>query len=206
MALTGPIVIRARRQDDLRACADLVREVHARDRYPRFAPADIARFLQPPDPLGCWVAEDSAAEGSAAEGSGEIVGHVALVPRGLPATLEIAASALGRPADELAVVARLFVSPRARGRGAGRLLLDAATSEARSRGLHPVLDVDTELSAAIALYESAGWTRAGQLTVRWTDDGSAERVLTEYVYLGPEPGRLSRFSRPKPEIARYRRR
>jgi hypothetical protein len=61
--------------------------------------------------------------------------------------------------------------------------------------------VDTELSAAIALYESAGWTRAGQLTVRWTDSESAgstnagqnairrpaERVLTEYVYLGPYP-------------------
>lgn len=196
MALTGPVVIRERRQSDLAACADLVREVHAADRYPRFAPGDIGRFLQPPDPFGCWVAE----------GSGDIVGHVALVPGGLPATLEIAAGALGRPADELAVVARLFVSPRARGRGAGRLLLDTATGEARSRGLHPVLDVDTGLSAAIALYESAGWTRAGQLTVRWTDDGSAERVLTEYVYLGPEPGRLSRlslFSRPKPEIARF---
>jgi hypothetical protein len=51
------------------------------------------------------------------------------------------------------------------------------------------------------VYEPAGWTRAGQLTVRWTDHESAgstsagqnaarrptERVLTEYVYLGPHP-------------------
>jgi GNAT superfamily N-acetyltransferase len=151
----------------------------------------MERFLNPPDPFGCWIADLN----------GEVGGHIALVAHGLPAAMEIAASALGKPADQLAVVARLFVSPRARGLRAGRLLLGAATTEAHSRGLHPVLDVDTELSAAIALYESAGWTRAGQLTVRWTDSESAsstnagqnairrpaERVLTEYVYLGPYP-------------------
>ena len=64
-----------------------------------------------------------------------------------------------------------------------RLLLDAATGAAAARGLHPVLDVDTELSAAIALYESAGWTRAGQVTVRFRDGN----ILNEYVYLGPCP-------------------
>jgi GNAT superfamily N-acetyltransferase len=188
--VNGPVLIRARHDTDLVACADLVREVHSRDRYPRFLQADIAQFLTPPDPYGCWIADLN----------GEVAGHVALVARGLPATMEIAASALGRPAGQLAVVARLLVSPRARGRGTGRLLLGAATAEARTRGLHPVLDVDTELLAAIALYESAGWTRAGQITVRWADYESAggagagqnavrrtaERVLTEYVYLGPE--------------------
>jgi GNAT superfamily N-acetyltransferase len=190
--LDVPVLIRARGDADLGACAGLVREVHSRDRYPHFPPADVARFLNPPDPFGCWVADLG----------GEVTGHVALVARGLPATMEIAASALGSPADRLAVVSRLFVSPRARGLGVGRLLLDTATAEARSRGLHPVLDVDTELSAAIALYESAGWTRAGQLTVRWTEPDPepagrtgagrstvrppAERTLTEYVYLGPE--------------------
>jgi GNAT superfamily N-acetyltransferase len=186
------LVIRARRDADISSCADLVREVHSTERYPRFLPADIVQFLNPPDPFGCWVADLD----------GEVAGHVALVPRGLPAATEIAASALGKTADQLAVVGRLFVSRRARGRGAGRLLLDIAAAEARSRGLHPVLDVDIELSAAIALYESAGWTRAGQLTVRWTDYESAgltiteqnavsptiERVLTEYVYVGPHPG------------------
>jgi GNAT superfamily N-acetyltransferase len=181
--LNGPALIRARREADLLACADLVREVHSTDRYPRFPPADIARFLNPPDAFGCWVADLN----------GEVAGHVALVARGLPAAMELAASALGRPPDQLAVVARLFVSPRARGQGTGRLLLDAATADARSRGLHPVLDVDTELSGAIALYESAGWTRAGQITVRWTSAEqnavrqTVEHVLTEYVYLGPEP-------------------
>jgi GNAT superfamily N-acetyltransferase len=181
-------VIRPRRDADLDACTALVREVHAADRYPRYLPRDLGNFLAPPGPYACWVAD----------AGGEVIGHVALVARGLPATMEIAASALGRPPAQLAVVARLFVSPRARGRAAGRLLLAAATAEARSRGLHPVLDVDTELPAAIALYESQGWTRAGQITVRWPDSQSAgrtgpgqdpvERVLTEYVYLGPGPG------------------
>lgn len=166
------MLIRPRRDDDLEACADLVREVHAADRYPRFLPANIAAFLALTGPYGCWVAMRD----------GEVAGHVALVPRSLPAAMELAASALGRPAEQLAVVARLLVSPRARGQGAGRMLLAAATAAAAERGLRPVLDVDTGLTRAIALYESAGWTRAGEITVRWSDGAT----LAEYVYLGPD--------------------
>jgi GNAT superfamily N-acetyltransferase len=167
------VLIRPRRDDDLAPCADLVREVHAVDRYPRYLPADIGAFLAPADPYGCWVADQA----------GEVAGHVALVPRGLPPTIELAVSALGRPAEQLAVVARLFVSPRARGQRAGRLLLDTAAAAATARGLWPILDVDTELITAIALYESAGWTRAGQITFRFHDGNT----LTEHVYLGPRP-------------------
>jgi ribosomal protein S18 acetylase RimI-like enzyme len=167
------VLIRPRRDDDLAACADLVREVHAVDRYPRYLPDDIASFLAPPDPYDCWVADRD----------GEVLGHAALVPRGLPATLEVAADILGRPKDQLAVVARLLVSPRARGQGVGRMLLTQATAAAAARGLRPVLDVDKDLAAAIALYESQGWTRAGEVTVRWSDG----RMLAEYVYLGPGP-------------------
>ncbi|HEY0935018.1 MAG TPA: GNAT family N-acetyltransferase [Trebonia sp.] len=168
------MLIRPRQDDDLPACAALVRAVHAADRYPRYLPADLGNFLAPPDPYGCWVAD----------AGGEITGHVALVARGLPASTEVAASALRRTAGQLAVVARLFVSPRARGQGAGGRLLGAAAAEAAARGLYPVLDVDTGLTAAIALYESLGWTRAGTVTVRWSD----ARELTEHVYLGPDPG------------------
>jgi GNAT superfamily N-acetyltransferase len=174
------MLIRPRCDDDLPACADLVREVHAADRYPRYLPADIAAFLALPGAYGCWVAAQD----------GMIAGHVALTARSLPATMTTAAAALGRAEDQLAVVARLFVAPRARGAGAGRMLLGAATGEAARRGLWPVLDVDTELAAAIALYESAGWARAGTITVRWSDG----RTLTEYVYLGPEPDRATKHS------------
>jgi GNAT superfamily N-acetyltransferase len=166
------MLIRPRRDADLTACAALVREVHAADRYPRHLPPDLTSFLNPADPYGLWVAEQE----------GEIGGHIALVPRTVPAAMELAAAALGRREDQLAVVARLFVSPRARGWGAGRMLLAAATAEAAARGLWPVLDVDTELTAAIALYESRGWTRAGTITVRFKDGNTLE----EHVYLGPK--------------------
>jgi hypothetical protein len=68
------VLIRPRRAADLATCAGLVREVHAADRYPRFLPADIGAFLAVPDPYGCWVADLA----------GDVVGHVALVPHGLP--------------------------------------------------------------------------------------------------------------------------
>jgi GNAT superfamily N-acetyltransferase len=165
------VLIRPRRDGDIAACADLVREVHALDHYPRFLPGDLRSFLVPPATYGSWVADQN----------GEVVGHIALLPHGVRSALEIASSALGRPADQLAVVARLFVSPRARGKGAGRRLLDTATAEAISRGLWPVLDVDADLAPAIALYESRGWARAGMVTVRFSDGHS----LNEYVYTGP---------------------
>ena len=167
------MLIRHRTDHDLPACAGLVREVHSADRYPRYLPADLTSFLRPADPYGIWVAEHG----------GEIAGHIALVPRTVPAAMELAAAALGRREEQLAVVARLFVAPRARGTGAGRRLLHAAAAEAAARGLWPVLDVDTELTAAIALYESRGWTRAGTITVRFKDGNT----LTEHVYLGPNP-------------------
>jgi GNAT superfamily N-acetyltransferase len=167
------VLIRPRRNSDIAACADLVREVHALDRYPRFLPEDLTSFLAPPGAYGSWVAGRG----------GDVAGHIALLPRSVPSALELAGSALGRPADKLAVVARLFVSPQARGKGAGRLLLDTATAEAISRGLWPVLDADADLAPAIALYESRGWVRAGMITVQFKDGHS----LNEYVYPGPAP-------------------
>jgi len=166
------VLIRPRRDSDIIACADLVREVHAVDRYPRFLPDDLSSFLVQPGSYGSWVADRS----------GEVVGHVALVPRTAQPVMQIASNVLGRPASEFAAVARLFVSPQARGNAIGRLLLDAATAEAASRGLWPVLDVDTDLAAAIALYESRGWIRAGMVTLQLSNGHS----LNEYVYLGPE--------------------
>lgn len=170
------VLIRPRRDSDLTACADLVREVHAVDRYPRFLPDDLSSFLAIRGSYGTWVADRS----------GQVLGHIALSRGTVQSVMEIAGSALGRPASQLAAVARLFVSPQARGEGAGRLLLDAATAEATSRGLWPVLDVDTDLAAAIALYESRGWVRAGMVTLQLRNG----HTLDEYVYLGPGAARF----------------
>jgi len=167
------MLIRPRRGDDIAACVALLREVHELDSYPRYLPGDPESFLLAEDAYGCWVAELD----------GAIVGHVALVKRTSAAAMKIASDALGRPADELGVVARLFVSGRARRSGAGRRLLGTATAEATARGLWPVLDVTTDAAAAIALYERTGWTRAGTTTVRFRDG----HTLDEHIYLGPAP-------------------
>lgn len=120
---------------------------------------------------GAWVAD----------ADGQVVGHVALVPPAVRSVAEVASKALDKPESELAVVARLFVSPRVRGAGAGGRLLDTAAADAVSRGLWPVLDVAADLTSAIAMYEGHGWVRAGEVVL----DLGEGRLLNEYVYLGP---------------------
>ena len=83
----------------------------------------------------------------------------------------------------LAFVARLFVAPSHRRRGTGRELLDVATSAAHRRSRWPALDVATTFRPAIQLYEVAGWTRAGSVTVEMPH----EQPLEELVYFGPAP-------------------
>jgi GNAT superfamily N-acetyltransferase len=167
------MLIRPRRDGDIAACVELLREVHELDGYPRYLPGDPESFLLQADAYGCWVAEVD----------GALAGHVSLVRRTSDPAMRIASEALGRPEEELGVIARLFVSAAARRSGAGRRLLGTATAEAVARGLWPVLDVVTDAAAAIALYERAGWTRVGTTTVRFRSGHS----LDEHIYLGPAP-------------------
>ena len=54
----------------------------------------------------------------------------------------------------------LGVDPDARGRGAGRALLEACIAEARRQGKHAVtLHTTEDMHAALALYASAGFVR-----------------------------------------------
>ena len=64
----------------------------------------------------------------------------------------------------------------------------AASNEARARGLWPVLDAVISHEAALALYESCGWS-GREVTVRWADYPEVE----EFVYLGPGPARRARL-------------
>lgn len=67
-------------------------------------------------------------------------------------TLEVA------PYGEVAEVKRMWVSPRLRGQGAGRALLDRLHADARRRGLaRIVLDSKRELLDARRLYLAAGY-------------------------------------------------
>jgi GNAT superfamily N-acetyltransferase len=157
--------------DDLDRCARLADVVHRRDGYPPYLPTDLGTFLASPDALTAWVAECD----------GEIVGHVALHRHTSAAALALAARALGRPADRLGVIARLLVAPASRRGGLGRALLEAATEEAWSRDLWPMLDVATQFGAAVKLYEDSGWVKAGQVTFR----ADVDTAFEEFVYLAP---------------------
>jgi GNAT superfamily N-acetyltransferase len=91
--------------------------------------------------------------------------------------MTIACDHLNVTADRLGVVARLLVSPHLRGHRAGSRLLATAAAEAQARRLWPILDVDTNLTAAITLYEHAGWQRIGQASIDLPDGTSLHEAV-----------------------------
>ena len=165
--MTAP-TIRPRIDADLDVLVEIANEVRDRDGYPGKG-TDLRSFLSSGDALASWVALVD----------GAIAGHVALHSESLPVVMDAAATVADPP---FGVVARLFVSPAARRCGVGRALLDVATDEARSRGLRPILDVVTAYSPAVALYESAGWQSAGEVTMRFADGFT----LQSFVFVSPD--------------------
>jgi ribosomal protein S18 acetylase RimI-like enzyme len=89
------------------------------------------------------------------------------------ASPERAGQARDLPPAELLAIA---VIPAARGRGAGRQLVEALTSEFRRRGVGAVrVVVGAENDAALALYEHCGFVTAAVIEVH---RGTPSRVLT----------------------------
>jgi GNAT superfamily N-acetyltransferase len=164
------VLVRPRTDADLDECVRLAEVVHDRDGYPVYLATDLRTFLAAPDAVAAWVADDE----------GRLIGHVALHRQTIPAVMVIASAASDVATDQLGVVARLLVDPEVRHQGAGRLLLEAATGAARSRGLRPILDVCSRFGPAIALYERCGWINVGQV-----DLGFGDLKIEELVYLGP---------------------
>jgi GNAT superfamily N-acetyltransferase len=165
------MVIRPRRDADLSRCVELLAAVHASDGYPVKLPSEPSAFLALPDSLGAWVAEID----------GRIAGHAALRCATSAPVTELAQEATGAGTGRLAVVARLFVAPWARRQGVGRALLAAAAARARELGRQPVLDVVGGHGAAVALYEAAGWRRAGEVRVTFRDG----QTMDELVFVAP---------------------
>jgi GNAT superfamily N-acetyltransferase len=153
------IELRERRASELADCVRALRLVHRADGYPMVWPRDPAGWLRPAATLQAWVAVTRTEA---------VVGHVLLSATQDPDTVEIA---------------RLFVSPEARGQGLGAALLGRARAWAEERGRRVVLQVVAdERSHAIALYEREGWRRTGTVTAEWTaPDGGCVEVHS-YAY------------------------
>ncbi|HRQ66344.1 MAG TPA: GNAT family N-acetyltransferase [Xanthomonadaceae bacterium] len=84
-----------------------------------------------------------------AEAGGDAVGFIQLYPM-------FSSVALAR----IFVLNDLYVHPSARGLGAGRYLLDAATTYARALGaVRVVLETTVDNTTAQALYAATGWSR-----------------------------------------------
>jgi GNAT superfamily N-acetyltransferase len=150
--------------------------VHRSDGYPTYWPDDPARWLSPRAMLGAWVAEDD----------GRIVGHITLRAGTADASAAVWSDATGLLPEQLASVTRLFVSRDRRGAGVGGALLDAACTEAATRGLRAALDVVETNHDAIRLYEQRGWRRV--LSEPWAAAHDGKTLLHYYVAPPAETG------------------
>lgn len=169
--------VRRRTADDLDGCVRALAAVHARDGYPVNWPDRPGDWLARPSQYAAWVAQRDC----------RIVGHIALSPAEAGDVAPgVWSRRRGVDTGATAVVGRLFVDPAARGHGFGALLIAQAVSQARERGLHPVLDVVASDAAATALYERLGWELLATTEQRW---GPGQTVaLRSYGAPGPAPG------------------
>lgn len=139
-------IIRPFEDEDLPGAASALVEVHSTDGYPVEGVDQPEHWLQSADVLAAWVAETA----------GKVVGHVALMrPNGEDAvSLWIEQS--GDSEEHLAVLARLFVLPEARGHSTGERLVRTAAEYAQRKGLRLVGDVMSKDETAIRLYKRLG--------------------------------------------------
>ncbi|MER7248302.1 GNAT family N-acetyltransferase [Kribbella sp. NPDC000426] len=142
-------VIRDRRDSDLPVCIEILRDVHEQAGYPINWPADPARWLTPEQALGIWVVVDGD----------QVVGHVVLTAAGPGAEVE-----------------RLFVDPKATGRGLGRQLLQQCVTAAAALGRDLSLEVVDNRGAAVHLYRRAGWLETGRTPIDWGGEHATELI------------------------------
>jgi GNAT superfamily N-acetyltransferase len=168
------MTVRERRPEDLAECVRALAEVHARDGYPTWWPADPAGWLSPAGILAAWVAEVG----------GTVVGHVCVVTGGDE-------DAAGVTVGEPAMVSRLFVAPAGRGRGLGAALLAEARQFAATGNRTLMLDVVDDGGAAVALYERLGWRLVERRSAEWTTPQGERPWLRVYLAPAGEVGRVA---------------
>ncbi|HET7761360.1 MAG TPA: GNAT family N-acetyltransferase [Phycicoccus sp.] len=185
-----PARLRPRVPADLPALVSLLTAQRATTGYPvRWPlPFPVEDFIVRPSEIAAWVAVDPARAHA-------VVGHVSLTEVGTGWETRGWCSGTGQPASRLAAVAVLFVAPRATGRGVGGMLLATAVGHARSLGRTPVLDVVTESSRALALYERAGFRVVGHTRPPWLPPDRAPLTLMALAG-GAEPA----VTHPDPDL------
>ena len=95
----------------------------------------------------------------------------------------IGCGAVKHPPGAPAQIKRMWVSPAARGLGLGRRLLRTLETAAREAGATLArIETNSDLTEALALYESAGWTQVDP----FNDEPYANRWLEKS--LGTAPG------------------
>ncbi|MGV9885350.1 GNAT family N-acetyltransferase [Streptomyces sp. NPDC003006] len=147
-------IIRERSTGDLPDAASALVAVHATDGYPVEGVDQPEAWLTSPGSIRSWVAELDD----------RIVGHIAIsTPQGED-SVRLYVDQTGEPKERVAVLARLFVHPEARGRSAGERLVREAREYAQREGLHLVGDVMAKDKAAIRLYERLGCRIIGTTT------------------------------------------
>ena len=166
------IMIRNRTDADVPACADLLRQVFAIDGYPVEGVADAEGWMYPEGLLSAWVATKND----------EILGHTAVCkPQSGDASAEMLVARSKVQRSEIAVLARLFVGPNARGAGLGQRLAAVALEYASENNLHAVFDVMEKDQAAIRIYDNLGCVLLGR-TSHHVPDG---RVFSALCYAAP---------------------
>jgi GNAT superfamily N-acetyltransferase len=163
------VAVRPRTAGDLPALVDILEAQRPATGYPvRWPlPFPVEEFVVRPSELAGWVAVDGD----------RVVGHVALTAVADGWEADGWCAGTGRPASGLAAVSVLFVAPGATGRGVGSALLETAVEHARSLGRTPVLDVVSESTRALALYERHGWQVVGRARPPWLPDDRDPLVL-----------------------------
>lgn len=143
--------VRVRTAQDIPASVRALEEVYAEDGYPVEGVDQAEKWLFPEGLIRAWVAGDPT----------NILGHATLCQAQNEAAASMLIERTKLDRKQVAVLARLFVVPAARGQKLGEALTRTAMEYARQRGLHVVLDVMAKDQAAIRLYERLGFVRLG---------------------------------------------
>jgi phosphinothricin acetyltransferase len=101
-----------------------------------------------------------------------------------------------RPAYRFIVEDSIYVAPEAKGRGIGRLLLEALIEEVRRLGFRQIIAVigdGTPASASVRLHEKLGFRHSGKLEGtgykhgRWLDTTFMQLSLNDGATMPPDP-------------------